>query len=66
MTWDDPIVAEVRATRERIMAEFDYDLAAYMEHIRRREEHLRREGWVFVEAPSRPADRPPAADRGAA
>ncbi len=60
---EDPIVAEVHATRARIMAEFNYDLAAYMDYIRQREEQARREGRVFLDPP------PPAksvADRDAA
>ena len=63
---EDPIVAEVRATRERIMAEFNYDLTAYMEHIRKREEELRRQGWVFLDPPHTVAERTPPADRDAA
>ena len=61
---EDDIVAEVRATRAAILAEFNHDLAAYMEDVMRRQEQLRREGWVFIDAPSAP-DKP-AAGRDAA
>lgn len=31
--WDDPIVAEVRAAREAIAAEFDYDVERIARHV---------------------------------
>ena len=30
---EDPIVAEVRRFREEILASFNYDLRAYLEHV---------------------------------
>ena len=30
---DDPIVAEVRAVRDRLAARFDYDLEAILRHV---------------------------------
>jgi hypothetical protein len=34
---DDPVVAEVRRIREQIFAEYNYDLRAMFEDMRRRE-----------------------------
>lgn len=31
--WDDPIVAEVRAVRDRIAAQFDYDIDRIFDHV---------------------------------
>jgi hypothetical protein len=38
MTMIDPIVAEVRAARDRHAAQFDYDLNAIFQDIKRRQE----------------------------
>lgn len=38
MQHDDPIVAEVRRIREQIAAEFDFDLNAIFDEMRRRQE----------------------------
>ena len=35
---DDPIVAEVRAARDRLAARFDYDLEAIFRHIQAEEQ----------------------------
>lgn len=32
-TWDDPVVAEVRAVRERIAAQCDYDIDRIFAHF---------------------------------
>jgi len=40
MTWEDPIVADVRRTRERLSAQFDFDLAAIFADLRDRQEEL--------------------------
>ena len=34
---DDPVVAEVRKAREDIFAEYNFDIAAYMEAMRKKE-----------------------------
>jgi hypothetical protein len=31
--WDDPIVAEVRAVRDKIAAQFDYDIDRVFDHV---------------------------------
>ena len=40
MTWEDPIVADVRRTRERLSAQFDFDLTEVFADIRDRQEEL--------------------------
>jgi hypothetical protein len=37
LPWSDPIVAEVRAAREALLAEANYDLHSLCEFLRRRE-----------------------------
>ena len=37
MHWEDPIVADVRRTREELSAQFDFDLAAIFADIRTRQ-----------------------------
>ena len=37
MTWEDPIVAEVRRIREELSAKFDFDLPAIFADIRARQ-----------------------------
>ena len=49
--WEDPIVAEVHRTRERIAARFNYDLDAYFADIRRRQVAL---GDRLIPAPKKP------------
>ena len=36
--WEDPIVAEVRKQRRRLFAGFNYDLEAYVEHLKARQQ----------------------------
>jgi hypothetical protein len=36
-TWDDPIVAEVRKVKERLAAQFDYDVVAMLKDQQERE-----------------------------
>lgn len=38
--WEDPIVAEVHRTRERLAAQFNFDIGAYFADIRRRQAAL--------------------------
>jgi hypothetical protein len=37
MTWEDPIVAEVRRTRENLSAKFDFDVSAIFADLRARQ-----------------------------
>jgi len=57
--WEDPIVAEIHEIRQRIMAEFNHDLGAYMEHLTALEEDERRRGRKIVDLPAK-AVVPPA------
>jgi hypothetical protein len=49
--WDDPIVREVREIREQILAEFDYDLTAYVRYLGARQEEARQKGHVIISTP---------------
>jgi hypothetical protein len=51
--WEDPIVAEVHKAREQILARFDYDLAAYGEHLKKVEAENRARGIKYVDPPVR-------------
>jgi hypothetical protein len=51
--WEDPIVAEVRRTRENILAEFDYDIRAYAAHIMAVQEENKKRGVTYVSPPPR-------------
>lgn len=37
MKWEDPIVADVRRTREELSAQFDFDVAAIFSDLRTRQ-----------------------------
>ena len=52
MTWQDPIVGEVRAIREAYVAQFNYDLQAICRDLKAQE---RQSGWKTVSFPPRPA-----------
>jgi hypothetical protein len=52
MTWQDPIVEEVRAIREAYAARFNYDLQAIYRDLKAQE---RQSGWQTVSLPPRPA-----------
>jgi hypothetical protein len=49
--WEDPIVAEVRKTRQEIFARFNYDLEAYFEHLKAMEEEGRKRGVRYSNRP---------------
>jgi hypothetical protein len=49
--WEDPIVAEVRKAREQLFAEFDYDLEAYVEHLKRVQQEKQKLGVRYLESP---------------
>ena len=48
---DDPIMAELRAARDRLAARFNYDVEAIFRHIQEREA---RSGLTYVPCPPRP------------
>ena len=61
MAWEDPIVADVRRTREELSARFDFDLPAIFADIRARQSAL---GDRLVRLkPDRKADEGGAPDR---
>ena len=55
--WEDPIVAEVRRTREKILAEFNYDIAAYTADIIARQEEEKKRGVQYVSPAPRQPER---------
>lgn len=57
MTTDDPIVAEVRATRDKHAAQFGYDLDAIFRDIR---EKQKASGHEYVKFPPRKPKPKPA------
>ena len=50
---DDPIMAELRATRDRLAARFNYDVEAIFRHIQAREA---RSGLTYIPCPPRPPE----------
>ncbi len=56
----DPIVAEVRAVRDRLAARFDYDIEAIVRHVQKLEAES---GRTYVDPPQ---DAAPAAGTGCA
>ena len=48
---EDPIVAEVRKTRQAIFARFNYDLDAYFEHLKAVEADDRKRGARYSDSP---------------
>lgn len=56
MTADDPIVAEVRATRDKHAAQFGYDLDAIFRDIREKQKASGREYVTFP--PRKPKHKP--------
>lgn len=58
--WEDPIVAEVRKQRQQLFAEFNYDLEAYVEHLKaRQQEREARTGVYLPHPPREPQARKP-------
>jgi hypothetical protein len=51
--FEDPIVEEIRAVRQRHAAQFDYDLKRIAEDLRRRQEQSGRRGVSFPPKPAR-------------
>ena len=60
MTWEDPIVKEVRDIREQIAAEHHHSLRALCKYLQEREQHELRK--LVTLAPRRP-DIPKSATR---
>jgi hypothetical protein len=58
--WEDPIVAEVHRTREKLAAEFNYDVKAIFADLRKRQASL---GARLI-APKKQAEPAAEADRG--
>lgn len=58
--WEDPIVAEVHRSREKIAAEYNYDLGAFFADVRKRQASL---GSRLVR-PRKPAEPTAETDRG--
>ena len=58
--WEDPIVAEVHRTREKLAAEFNFDVKAIFADLRKRQASL---GSRLV-AQKKRAEPTPEADRG--
>ena len=58
--WEDPIVAEVHRTREKLAAEFNYDVKAIFADLRKRQVSL---GARLI-APKKQAEATAEADRG--
>ena len=58
--WEDPIVAEVHRTREKLAAEYNYDIKAFFADIRKRQAAL---GARLVRQ-KKAAEPGAAADRG--
>ena len=54
---EDPIVEEVRRAREQYCAQFDYDLSAMCEDLRRRTEEAARAGRKVMPLPPRRPER---------
>ncbi len=57
--WEDPIVAEVHRTREKLAAEFNYDVKAIFADLRKRQATL---GARLI-APKNPAEPSTETDR---
>jgi hypothetical protein len=51
--WTDPIVAEVRAVRDRIAKQFNYDISALFKHFRKKEAEYEAQGFKFVDLPTK-------------
>ncbi len=58
--WEDPIVAEVHRTREKLAAEYNFDIGAFFADVRKRQASL---GGRLVRQ-GRPAEPTVQADRG--
>lgn len=60
--WEDPSVAEIHRTREKLAAEYNYDIAAFFADLRKRQAAL---GSRLVPVPQKKRAEPTAdSDRG--
>lgn len=50
--WDDPIIAEVRAIRDKHARQFNYDLTAIVKNLMKQQQQRKAEGKQFVTFPS--------------
>ena len=67
--WEDPIVAEVRRTREMLAAKFDYNVKAIFDDLRNRQASLGTRLVApknLVEPKAEAAAEPQSASRGSA
>lgn len=46
--WEDPIVAQVRKQRQQLFAEFNYDLEAYVQDLKARQEEREARTGVYM------------------
>jgi hypothetical protein len=49
--WFDPIVADVRAIRDRLAKQCNYDVATLFERLREKDDELRAKGFEVVSLP---------------
>ena len=61
--WEDPIVKEVRGVREVHAAQFNYDLEAIFQDIKRQEAASKRTFVTFSPRPAKPMRTTAAKDR---
>lgn len=55
--WEDPIVAEVRATRDAYAKKFNYDLDAMFEDLLQRQEDHKKQGYQYITLPSKKKEK---------
>ena len=51
--WTDPIVAEVRAVRDSIAKQFNYDISALSKHFQEKDAEYETQGFKFVDLPTK-------------
>jgi hypothetical protein len=65
MTEDNPIIAEIRAVRETMLAEHNGDLNSLVKHLKRRQEEAARAGRKVISPPTPRSEPQPARTRKA-
>jgi hypothetical protein len=63
--WNDPIVEEVRRVREDYVARFNFDIAAMLDDIKKREIEAKAQGKKYVSFPPRRVQNTQAPTSGA-
>ncbi len=53
---EDEILSEIRRVREDMARESGYNVRVMFEQIRQRTEHLKAEGWEFVDLSNQPSE----------